>query len=179
MNRIRDHFVRCFCFMPVLLFSVGCSAMAAEQSPEKPRIEAQIINEHYFELELAVTPDQRTRGLMGRANIPFEGGMLFVFPRAEIRSFWMANCLADLDIVFLDPAGRITATHTMRMEPSRGVHETQEQYESRLPRYSSIQSAMFAIEFKVGVIALLELKPGDRIPLDVKRLAEAAFPKLE
>jgi len=40
-------------------------------------------------------------GMMGRGEVPEGTGMLFVFPEASHRSFWMKDCLAPLDIVWL------------------------------------------------------------------------------
>jgi len=39
--------------------------------------------------EVARTPAERERGLMFRESLAKGRGMLFVFPEAQIRSFWM------------------------------------------------------------------------------------------
>ncbi|MFK7840570.1 MAG: DUF192 domain-containing protein, partial [Bdellovibrionales bacterium] len=44
-------------------------------------------------IELALTPEQQAKGLMFRAEIPNDYGMLFVFNEEAPRSFWMKNTL--------------------------------------------------------------------------------------
>src|SRR5437867_3508275 len=45
-----------------------------------------------FTLEIAADPSSREEGLMGRDHIDRQGGMLFVFPAAQVQDFWMKNC---------------------------------------------------------------------------------------
>ena len=44
--------------------------------------------------------------------------MLFAFPDARERQFVMRDCLIPLDIVFLDPGGRVIRTAHMPLEPA-------------------------------------------------------------
>jgi uncharacterized membrane protein (UPF0127 family) len=111
---------------------------------------------------------------MGRTSIPTYGGMLFVHTRPELQGYWMANCLTDMDIMFLDSRGRIVAAHAMKVEPPKREDESQWQYEARLRKYESRQPAQFAIELKAGSIERLKLKPGTVISLDLDRLKKLA-----
>lgn len=52
-----------------------------------------------FETELALTPEQRARGLMYRDSA--ENGMLFVYDEARVLSFWMRNTKVPLDIAYI------------------------------------------------------------------------------
>ena len=54
--------------------------------------------------ELAVTPGQRSVGLMNRTQAPRDG-MLFVFRYPSSGGFWMKNTLVPLTIVFFDVYG--------------------------------------------------------------------------
>ena len=42
-----------------------------------------------FNVELAVTPEQIARGLMGRQHLDDREGMLFIFEAEGLHSFWM------------------------------------------------------------------------------------------
>jgi uncharacterized membrane protein (UPF0127 family) len=74
-----------------------------------------------FRPELALTPAQRSKGLMFRKAAPADG-MLFVFPSATSGGFWMKNTLVPLTIVFFDRAGNRVRKLTMtpcREDPCR------------------------------------------------------------
>jgi uncharacterized membrane protein (UPF0127 family) len=123
-----------------------------------------------FTMELALTDEQITRGMGGRDSFPEGGGMMFVFAEADHRGFWMKDCLIDIDLIFIDSRGIVTAVHRMPAEPPRQEGETQREYENRLPLYHSYYPAQFAIELPAGSIDRLGVKPEDRIQMDLEGL---------
>jgi len=68
-----------------------------------------------FHLELAVAPYEQSRGLMYRRSMRPDWGMLFIYRRDEVLTFWMRNTLIPLDMVFLDASG--TVQGVVRAEP--------------------------------------------------------------
>lgn len=151
-----------------------------------------------YKLEQALTDEQRFHGLSGRTTIAENGGMIFVFKQARRMEFVMRDCPADIDIIYVNPLGRITAMHHMTAGPRRteeqkvlkppfmGAPEwtwTNQSYEDGLKKYSSRYDACIAIELKGGTLKLsdadtgtLVLKANDKImnEADIKALQDKA-----
>ena len=64
-------------------------------------------------VELADSSPQRSRGLMFRASLPADEGMLFRFAADTTGGFWMQSTLLPLSIAFIDAAGRIVDIQDM------------------------------------------------------------------
>ncbi|MFE4104907.1 DUF192 domain-containing protein [Almyronema epifaneia] len=54
-----------------------------------------------IQLEVAETPQQQALGLMYRAELPPDRGMLFQFSSPRPANFWMKNVPVPLDMVFI------------------------------------------------------------------------------
>src|SRR5262249_48527365 len=60
-----------------------------------------------FTVEVAETPETWAHGLMERASLDQNAGMLFIFPDVVLRTFWMMNTLIPLDMLFIDANRRV------------------------------------------------------------------------
>lgn len=60
-------------------------------------------------IDYALTEGERERGLGGRASVPDQYGMLFVFPRDGRYGFWMKDMLIPIDIFWLDDKGQVVS----------------------------------------------------------------------
>lgn len=82
----------------------GCRTPASQIAPiAQPMAEvATPAGPIHIELEIADTPDKRTRGLMERRSLGVNSGMIFVFPNEEPLSFWMKNTYIPLDMIFVN-----------------------------------------------------------------------------
>jgi hypothetical protein len=69
---------------------------------------------HAVTAELAVTVDQRARGLMHRESMAHDDGMLFIYPDSRPRSFWMKDTKLPLSIAFIAPDGKIVRIADMQ-----------------------------------------------------------------
>jgi uncharacterized membrane protein (UPF0127 family) len=54
-----------------------------------------------YRVELARTPAEREMGLMFRKQLEPDAGMLFLFERPALQTFWMKNTLIPLDMIFI------------------------------------------------------------------------------
>ena len=84
---------------PAVILAMWAGNVFAECRPDRVELkndQAQI----RFDVELAVTPQERSRGLMFRDILPNRSGMLFVFDPPQPVAFWMKNTLIPLDIIF-------------------------------------------------------------------------------
>jgi len=119
-------------FLLILAATLSPHAIADESCRADSTL---IINDKNAYIQLAV--DERTRryGLMFRASMGENCGMLFVFDSTRPRVFTMRNTLIPLDIAFIDEAGRIA--EILSMEPGGD-------------RYPSTVPARYALEMNKG-----------------------------
>ncbi|MCA9291087.1 MAG: DUF192 domain-containing protein [Phycisphaerales bacterium] len=160
--------------LSLLMLLAVASLAGCRQGGTTPGVESVRIGDRVFHLEVAADDATRAQGLMGRTSIAPDGGMLFIFPAAAERSFWMGHCLVDMDIMFLDGRGFVTAIHEMTVEAPQGETESDYQYELRLADYPSRIPAQFAIELQAGMIRTLNIRVQDKIALDLPRLKALA-----
>jgi len=156
----------------LVLAAVSCAETEAEvaDAPVVPQTAWVEIAGQLFELELALDPAARFRGLSGRRYVAPEGGILFVNTHSRRLLMVMRDCPIPLDVAFLDREGRVVALHEMAVEPSRGPDESHVSYERRLPTYDSGAPAWFAVETAGGRLRELGLKVGDRLVFDTPAL---------
>lgn len=151
-----------------------CAQTARIQSILDERRHPAVIAGRIFSLETAITPTELQHGLMGRDHLDSGDGMIFVYQYPQVLGFWMANCLIDLDILFLDSRGRIVSMFTMHAEPPRRDDESEARYEARLEHYSSRRPAQYAVEIQAGLIQKMNLKLGDEVRCDFAHLQQLA-----
>lgn len=154
----------------MLLPALGC----ARQPDGTPAAVTVVVGGEPFALEVAADEASRTRGLMERPEIAPGTGMLFAFPAPDVLQFWMGHCLSDIDVIFLDARGRVTAMHRMKAAPPQRADESDAAYRARLPTYSSFLPAQFAIELPPGSLDRLGIRVEQRIELDLDRLKSLA-----
>jgi uncharacterized membrane protein (UPF0127 family) len=106
---------------------------------------------HRFSVEIADTVAAREHGLMDRTSMPADHGMLFLFPDAEPRTFWMKDTLIPLDILFFDNAHRLV-TIRADVPPCKA---------DPCPTYASGKPARYVLELNAGTAARIDARKGD------------------
>lgn len=106
-------------------------------------------------VEVADTPTKRETGLMYRKELPKDRGMIFVFRNSGDRSFYMKNCLMQIDIAFIDAQGEIVTLHTMEPEEDKA--------DILYKRYKSTRPVPYALEMAGGWFQANGIKLGDKV----------------
>lgn len=60
-----------------------------------------------FRFEVVTDTAAQGKGLGGRADVPHDYGMLFVFPKDDYYGFWMKDMLVPIDMVWLSDNGTV------------------------------------------------------------------------
>ncbi len=103
-----------------------------------------------FAVDLAVTDEERAKGLMFRKEVPEGYGMLFDFKQEQPVSMWMKNTFVSLDMIFIKNDGRI----------ARIADSTKVQSEDII---SSGQPVRAVLEVVAGTAKKYGIAPGDKV----------------
>ena len=122
-----------------------------------------------LKVNLAITPEQQKRGLMNiqgmpPTKLPENEGMLFIYRREEMISFWMKNTTIPLSIAFIDRKGIIKEIKDMEPGSMASVR----------PK----RPAQYALEVNRGWFSKNNVKVGDKVKLDFPRVNLSIQPKV-
>jgi uncharacterized membrane protein (UPF0127 family) len=103
-----------------------------------------------FRVEVAKGPIEQARGLMFRASMGADEGMVFPMNPPRMASFWMRNTVIPLDLIFVGPDGRILniAANTVPYDENH---------------HWSAAPVKAVLELNGGRAAQLGIVPGDRV----------------
>jgi len=108
-----------------------------------------------FEAELALTPAQRSQGLMFRQELGSDRGMLFVFPQPTQNPFWMKNTLIELDMIFINADKKIVSIVRRATPQTTTPREADGPY-------------LYCLEVEGGRSEALGLQAGDAVEFHLK-----------
>lgn len=133
------------------LLSLGGFALRCRGDVDGARLEVHplVVGNHRITAEVAATPDDRRHGLMYRASLPEDHGMLFIFPEEKVLTFWMKNTPLPLSIAFADAGGKIVRIADLEPNSTQPV--------------ASIRPARLALEMSQGWFDRHGVLVGDEI----------------
>jgi len=128
------------------------------ENPPKFRKDGELLfiqnetNKELFkiDLEIASTDEERTRGLMFRPEMAENQGMIFLFYKDEIQSFYMRNTVISLDIIYVNSKKEIVDIYK----------NTNTLDDTSLP---SKAPAMYVVEINAGLCDKYGINEGDMI----------------
>jgi uncharacterized membrane protein (UPF0127 family) len=88
--------------------------------PKLPTVKVWVGGEELV-AEIAREPVQIATGMMFRTNMLENEGMIFVFPNAAPRSFYMRNCIVPLSAGYIAPDGTILEIIHMKPHDETGI----------------------------------------------------------
>jgi len=109
-----------------------------------------------FYVELAVTPEERSRGLIFREHLDPDKGMLFIYQDEGVHYFWMKNTLIPLDMLWINGNREIIVI-------SKDVQPCQT---SQCPPIGPEQNVQYVLELNGGTSDKIGLAVGDKITFD-------------
>ena len=122
--------------------------------PELPKEKLVIVTHdgkaHVFNVEMALTLDQQTVGLMNRPHVPADGGMLFDWGAPRESQMWMRNTVSSLDMLFINADGSIRSIADHTVPQSLAV------IHSRGPVRATLEVA-------AGTAERLDIRVGDKV----------------
>ena len=131
--------------------TTGMQTSATTTSTSGPRV---ILPDNFVvSVEIAADDEMRQQGLMYRDHIDPGKGMIFVFPRDDVFSFWMKNTRIPLDMIWIDSNKRIVGLR--ENVPPCHVPDC--------PSYGPGVTARYVLELGGGEAAKHNLKNGDAL----------------
>jgi len=135
----------------VLVFALVASAAGFAKAAELQTLEiASKSGVHAFQVEMAITPEEKEHGLMFRRELPEGHGMLFDFQFDQNVAFWMKNTYIPLDMLFIRADGRIL----------RIAENTEPLSERNIPSGGPVRAVLEVIG---GTAKKLGIAAGDRV----------------
>lgn len=139
----------------VLIVGSSTAPALAQQQPvppwrdpfPEPRTTAQIIvGDTPLTVDLALEPQDQSLGLGYRNGLEPGTGMLFVFPEAEPRTFWMKGMRFCLDIIWIEDQEIVGAAESVCPDPE-GTPDAERE------RFPSGDPVSFVLEVPAGWLA--------------------------
>jgi uncharacterized membrane protein (UPF0127 family) len=112
-NRPSSDSCKIFFWLLFFILAVSCKSQGIQFETTELTIQTTSGNMVNISVELAISDEQRAQGLMYRQNLDDGKGMIFIFERDQMLSFWMKNTHIPLSIAFISADGEILEIRNM------------------------------------------------------------------
>ncbi len=156
-----NHTCQYFHSLRGLAFLVIIFSMAWQLSPSPSFAQVQTLRtepleiitkrgSYKFSVEIADEPEEHSIGLMNRAEMAKQSGMLFDFGKPRVINMWMKNTLISLDMIFTDQSGKVVSIRLGAVPHSLDI-------------ITSGEPASHVLEINAGIAKFIGLAPGDKL----------------
>lgn len=118
------------------------------------------VGNHTITAEVAKSDQDKQIGLSGRASIPDDRGMLFLFDKPGYYSFWMKQMQFPIDILFIKGDKIVTIFKQVTPPPS-----DTDVADNDLPIYTPQAEADKVLEINSGLVDKYGIKTGDTVKI--------------
>lgn len=138
------------CFNVIIFLLTGC---ARENNSSTVKI-----NNEVFQVELARTAEEQTKGLSNRESLADKTGMLFVFNDYQIRNFWMRGMNFPLDIVWIKDDQVVGCENKVKVFQTDG----------QISSISSLEPVNYVLEINSGLCEKYGLEKGVEVDIKIR-----------
>jgi hypothetical protein len=111
-------------------------------------------DETCFKVEKAISSEERETGLMNREFLQDNNGMIFIFEKEDIYSFWMKDTLIPLDIIWINSSDNIVFIYRNAL-PCKDT----------CPPIIPTANAKYVLEINAGLADKYNIDVGDKVKI--------------
>lgn len=140
-----------------LLIIVGLGIAFAQKYPVQTLFKqtTAVVNNSTFNLTLAKSQKEKEVGLSEKKSLEQNSGMLFIFEKPDLYSFWMKNMKFPIDIIFIKD-NKVVTVYPNAKPPTNTE-------DSSLTIYKPEEPADKVLEINAGLTEKNNIKKGDEI----------------
>jgi uncharacterized protein len=130
-----------------------------ENAPKDRYLQSNVsIDGFNMTADLALTSEQKEKGLSVKEKLKENEAMLFVFEESAKHSFWMKDMKFPIDIIWLDSDGKVIHIEK-RLEPCTSVFTC--------TSYNPSRDSQFVLETVAGIVQRLNVSVGTDIDFEL------------
>ena len=149
---------------PTIVPTATPSATAPTASPTPALLDDSLVitvGQATFFAEVADNDEDRRQGLSGRASMPENRAMWFIYDYEHVPTFWMNDMLFPLDIVWVNASFSVVDISANAPAPAPGTPP------SDLALYSPRAPAQYVLEINAGMAGKFGIDIGSKVSVGI------------